>query len=39
MYTSTQTPTYPLLVDAALLTSGATINGAVISGALTASAP
>jgi hypothetical protein len=32
-YTSTKTPTYPLLVDAALYTQGATLNNAVISGA------
>ena len=31
-YTSTKTPTYPLLVDAALYTQGATLNSAVISG-------
>ena len=32
-YTSTKTPTYPLLVDAALYTQGATLSNAVISGA------
>ncbi len=30
-YTSTKAPTYPLLVDAALYTQGATLSGAVIS--------
>jgi hypothetical protein len=34
-YTSTVTPTYPLLVDSALYTNGATITNAVISGLLT----
>jgi hypothetical protein len=33
-YTSTATPTYPLLVDAALYDTGATIQGVVLSGAL-----
>ena len=32
-YTSTKTPTYPLLVDAALYTQGATLSNAVVSGA------
>jgi hypothetical protein len=36
LYTSTVAPTYPLLVDAALHSSGATINNTVISGNLTA---
>jgi len=31
-YTSTATPTYPLLVDTSLYTTGATINSAVLSG-------
>ena len=31
-YTSTKTPTYPLLVDTALYTQGATLSSAVISG-------
>ena len=30
-YTSTKAPTYPLLVDAALYTQGATLNSAFIS--------
>lgn len=34
LYTSAVTPTYPLLVDAALYTIGATLNNAVISGNL-----
>jgi hypothetical protein len=36
-YTSTVTPTYPLLVDTALYQSGATIQGVVISGSLAGS--
>ncbi len=32
LYTSTGTPTYPLLVDTSLYSNGATINNAVISG-------
>ena len=32
-YTSTKTPVYPLLVDAALYNQGATLNNAVVSGA------
>jgi hypothetical protein len=32
-YTSTKTPTYPLLVDTALYTQGATLNSVVIAGA------
>ena len=32
-YTSTKAPTYPLLVDAALFTQGATLSSAVIAGA------
>jgi hypothetical protein len=35
LYTSTSAPTYPLLVDTALYTNGATIKNAVISGTLT----
>ena len=31
-YTSTKTPTYPLLVDTALYTQGATLNNAVLAG-------
>jgi Tol biopolymer transport system component len=34
LYSSTQTPAYPLVVDACLYDPGATINNAVISGAL-----
>ena len=31
-YTSTKVPVYPLLVDTALFSQGATLNSAVISG-------
>ncbi len=31
-YTSTQAPTYPLLVDSALYTMGATLNSATLTG-------
>jgi hypothetical protein len=32
LYTSTATPTYPLLADTALFTTGATLNNAVLGG-------
>jgi hypothetical protein len=32
VYTSTKTPTYPLLVDASLYSTGSTLNAAVVSG-------
>ena len=38
-YTSTKTPSYPLLVDCALYTQGATLSGAVIGGAGTPPPP
>ena len=39
VYTSTATPTYPLLVDTALFTASCTINNVVLSGNLGSSPP
>jgi hypothetical protein len=39
IYTSSQAPTFPLLVDTAFYSNGATIAGAVVSGNWTAGAP
>jgi hypothetical protein len=38
-YTSTASPTYPLLVDSALYSSGATLNSAVLSGTWSGAPP